>query len=176
MERRSLGSTTTTSATEVKRCVMAKLLLYSFGNTFFLVERAGWAVKWRVFSRLGHSASSRCFADRREISRPCPMPAGHWPSPNWKPSNNTLRSCTALEMRMLISASHFSVIQEWSSFFQFFLYKLFSFFSSSSFPFFPSSSSPFELFFLLLICFHLFFRSQNHFVQWFSFKTTYKAF
>lgn len=100
------------------------------------------------------SAGAQCIF--MEISRPCPTPAGHRPAPNWKPSNDTLRACTALEMRMLIRASHFSVIQEWSSFFQFFFLKLFSFFSSSSFPFFPSSSSPFKFFFLLLFCFHLF--------------------
>lgn len=126
---------------------------------FFLVERAGWAVKWRVFTRLGHSASSQRFTDRREISRPCPTPAGQQPAQNWKPSNNTLRPCTGLEMRMLISASHFSVIQEWSRHFLFFfLLLLFSFFSSSSFPFFPLFLPPFQFGFLKIILFSPFFQ------------------
>lgn len=112
-------------------------------SLFFLVQRAGWAVKWGVFTRLGQGASLWCFTDRLEVSQLCPMPAGHWPALNWKPSNNTIRACTVLEMRMLISASHFSVIQQWSSFF---LFYLFSFFSSFSFPFYPLFLPTFKVF------------------------------
>lgn len=129
---------------------------------FFLVQRAGWAVKWWDFTQLGHSASSWHFADRREVSQLCPTPAGHWPALNWKPSNNTLRACTVLQMRMLISASHFSVIQQWSSFFLF----SFRYFLFSHLPLFllsPSLSS------LLSCCFGVFY---CYFVFTFFFQVT----
>lgn len=100
---------------------------------FFLLWRAGCAVKRGVCAQVACGASTRCFVDRREIFRPRSLPAGHQPALNWKPSNDMVRARTTLEMRMLTSAAHFSVIQEWPNFFLPF-FPLFFFFSFFFYP------------------------------------------
>lgn len=120
-----------------------------------------------------------------ELSAVLPS-AGHWPAMSWKPSNDTVRARTALEMRMLISASHFSVIQEWSNFsfsmlfwfLGFFplFYLLFLLFFPLFLLFFSFFLFYFFFFFLSFFLFYFslfpfsFFRPQNHFAtKWFCF-------
>lgn len=135
MERGSLGSTTTASATGFKHCVMAKFLLYSFRIITSSCSKDRLSSKVRSFHSAGAWSISTVFHRQTDLHA------------SWTPASPELetiywhiRPCTALEMRMLISASHFSVIQEWSSFFLLIFFYYFLFFSSSSFPFFPLSA------------------------------------
>lgn len=159
MERRSLGSTTTASATGFKHCVMAKLLLYSFRIITFSCSKSRLSSKVRSF----HSAGAQC------ISAVFHRQTGDLHA-SWTPASPELetlywhiRPCTALETRMLSSASHSSVIQEWSSFFLFIFINYFLFFSSSSFPLFPLSPPLWSFFFFQISLLSPFFQVTKPF-------------
>lgn len=165
MERRSLGSTTTTSAAEFERCAIAKLLFCSFRIVTFSCSKSRLSSKVMSF----HSAGAQCIfaAFCRQTGDLLPVPHASWAPASleletiyWhtqtlhSPGNEDADQCFSLlcnpRMDKLLSIIFFLL------FFLFFLFSLF-----------PSFCPPFRFFLLLLFCNRLFFRSQNHFMHWF---------